>query len=94
MWWLMIPTHVWIIWPLKSMDMWGTTLQGIASVVCYVTKEIHVQIINIVTKYVKEVVETLIAKLHSHFPSHGVMEALGVVFLQYWLMENCDEYVK
>ncbi len=82
MWWLMIPTHVWIIWPLKPMDMWGTTPQSITSVVCYVTKEIHAQIMHIVTKYVKEVVETLIAKLHSHFPSHRVMEALGVVFLQ------------
>lgn len=83
MWWLMIPTHVWIIWPLKPMDMWGTTApQAITSVVRYVTKEIHAQIMHIVTKYVKEVVETLIAKLHSHFPSHRVMEALGVVFLQ------------
>jgi hypothetical protein len=79
----MIPTHVWIIWPLKPMDMWGTTLQAITSVVWYVTKEIHAQIMHIATKYVKEVVETLIAKLHSHFPSRGVMEALGVVFLQY-----------
>ncbi len=90
----MIPTHVCIVWPLKPMDMWGTTPRTITSVVHYVTKEVHAQIMHIVTKYVKEVVETLIAKLHSHFPSHGVMDALGVVFLQYWLMENCDESFK
>jgi hypothetical protein len=41
---------------------------------------------HIITKHVKEVVKTLIVKLHLHFPSHGVMEGMVVTLPQSWLM--------
>jgi hypothetical protein len=43
--------------------------------------------------HVKEV-KFSIVKLESHFSSHGVMEVLGVVFRQYWMMENYEESFK
>jgi hypothetical protein len=43
---------------------------------------------------VKEVVKFLILKLESHFSSHGVMEILGVIFCQYWMIENYEESFK
>jgi hypothetical protein len=30
-------------------------------------------------------------ELSCRFPAHHLMEALGLVYLQYWLMENCKE---
>jgi hypothetical protein len=30
----------------------------------------------------------------SHFPAHGVIEALGAVFPQYWMMADCEEFFK
>jgi hypothetical protein len=33
--------------------------------------------------HVKKVIETLIVEIHYHIPSHGLMEALGVVLMYY-----------
>jgi len=30
-------------------------------------------------------------ELHTHFPHHGVNEALSIVYPHYWLLEGCDE---
>jgi hypothetical protein len=49
---------------------------------------------DIMKNQMKEVDESLISKLQSHFPSHTLMEVLGVVFLQYWLMPNCEKFFK
>ena len=33
----------------------------------------------------------LVAELDAHFPEQHVLDAMGVVYLQYWLQEGCDE---
>ena len=38
-----------------------------------------------------DAVEMLIAELGKRFPDHELMNALGIVFPQYWLQHNCDE---
>ncbi len=47
------------------------------------TKIMYIEVVKIVKNLVKEVAKFLILELQSHFPSYGVMEVLGVVFLQY-----------
>jgi hypothetical protein len=49
----------------------------------FVTRKVHIEVVKIVKNLVKEVAKFLILKLQSHFPSCGVVEVLGVVFLQY-----------
>jgi hypothetical protein len=39
----------------------------------------------------KVVAEFLISQLEKRFPNSKIMEALGVVFPQYWLQEKCNE---
>jgi hypothetical protein len=36
-------------------------------------------------------VELLISQLDRGFPNYEIMEALGIVFSQYWLQDKCDE---
>ncbi len=36
----------------------------------------------------------LMVELHTCFPQHGVNEALGKVYLHYWLFEKYDESFK
>lgn len=36
----------------------------------------------------------LVQELGSRFPAHQLMEALGVVYLQYWCLEDCRENFK
>jgi hypothetical protein len=38
-----------------------------------------------------EVASNLVAKLHTHFPSHELHEALGIVHPHYWLFKKFDE---
>ncbi len=54
--------------------------------VCYVTREVHIEIMHINTKHVKEVIKILIVELHFHFPSHGVLKGIVVILPQFWLM--------
>ncbi len=60
----------------------------------FVTREVHIQVVKIVKNQVKEAAKCLISELQSHFPAHGVIEALGVVFPQYWMMADCEEFFK
>ncbi len=63
--------------------------------VCYVSREVHIETMHIITKHVKEVVKTLIVELHPHFLSHGVMEGIVVILPQSWLMAKyCDQSFK
>jgi hypothetical protein len=39
----------------------------------------------------KAAVELLISQLEKRFPNSKIMEALGIVFPQYWVQEKCDE---
>jgi hypothetical protein len=39
----------------------------------------------------KAAAELLISQLEKRFPNSEIMEALGIVFPQYWLQEKCDE---
>ncbi len=34
--------------------------------------------------------ENLMKELEIRFPAHGVMNALGIVYFQYWLQLDCD----
>jgi hypothetical protein len=43
---------------------------------------------------VKWVAKFLISNLQSCFLSHDVMEGLGLVFPQYWMMEDCEDSFK
>ncbi len=36
------------------------------------------------------VAETLIQELETRFPTHGVMDAFGIVYPQYWLQVDCE----
>jgi len=38
------------------------------------------------------VARQLLRELGAHFPSHLVMDALGVVYSQYWLQPKAKEY--
>jgi hypothetical protein len=40
----------------------------------------------------RDAAEMLIAELGKRFPDHKLMNALGIVFPQYWLQHNCDEF--
>jgi hypothetical protein len=46
---------------------------------------------NSVKAQCKEAAEMLIQELERHFPHSDIMEAMGVVFPQYWLNAKCDE---
>ncbi len=60
----------------------------------FVTREVHIQVVKIVKNQVKEAAKYLISELQSRFPAHGVIEALGAVFPQYWMMADCEEFFK
>ncbi len=60
----------------------------------FVTREVHIQVVEIVKNQVKEDAKYLISELQSRFPAHGVIKALGVVFPQYWMMADCEEFLK
>jgi hypothetical protein len=51
--------------------------------VSFVTKEVHIQFVEILKNKVKMATEFLTLKVQSHFLSHVVMEDLRVVVLQY-----------
>jgi len=51
--------------------------------VSFVTKEVHIQFVENLKKKVKMAIEFLTLKVQSHLLSHGVMEALVVIILQY-----------
>jgi hypothetical protein len=38
------------------------------------------------------VAKSLIKELEIMFPSHGVMDILGIIYLQYWLQPDCDAF--
>jgi hypothetical protein len=40
----------------------------------------------------KAAAELLMSQLDKRFPNFEIMEALSVVFLQYWLQKKCDEF--
>jgi hypothetical protein len=60
----------------------------------FVTKKVHIQVVEIMKNKVKEAIEFLILELLFCFPSHGVMEVLRVVFPQYWTTVNYDKSFK
>jgi hypothetical protein len=64
----------------------GKHLDQLTGVVSFVTKEVYIQVVEIVKNQVKEAAEYLISELQSCFLAHGVIEALGLVFPQYWMM--------
>jgi hypothetical protein len=72
----------------------GKHLDQLTGVVSFVTREVYIQVVEIVKNQVKEAAEYLISELQSHFLAHGVIEALGVVFPQYWMMADCEEFFK
>jgi hypothetical protein len=39
-----------------------------------------------------DVADMLIVELIKQFPDHELMNALDIIFLQYWLQHNCDEF--
>jgi len=61
---------------------------------CYLTNDIFDQVVEGVKVQCSKVPTKLMVELHTCFPRHGVNEALGKVYLHYWLFENYDKSFK
>jgi hypothetical protein len=59
---------------------------------CYVTKDIFEAIVaSHIQLQCLKAISKLVVKLHAHFPQHGLRKALNILYLHYWLFEECDE---
>jgi hypothetical protein len=56
-----------------------------------VTRDIFEAIVACVKFQCLEAASKLMVELHTRFPLHELHEALGIVYLRYWLFDNYDE---
>jgi len=55
------------------------------------TKDIFETIMASVKFQCLEATSKLVIKLHTRFSLHELHEALGIVYLHYWLLKKCNE---
>jgi hypothetical protein len=56
-----------------------------------VSKEDFAAVVSSVKEQCAATADLLISQLDRRFPNCNIMEALGIVFPQYWLQDKCDD---
>jgi hypothetical protein len=75
----------------QTNHIWGQVQNSNMNVRCYVTRAIFEVVVASVKLQYSEVASKLVFELHTRFPQHELHEALGIVYLHDWLLEECDE---
>jgi hypothetical protein len=75
----------------QTNHIWAEARDSNTKVKCYVTKDIFEAIVVGVKFQCLEIVSKLVVELDTCFPIHELHEALDIVYLHYWLLDDYDE---